>query len=65
MSDNIGEAVGAILGLTFGGLILLEMASQWNSSGPVNLKAWGVLFLIAAIIGALVLVYGVFSSLMR
>lgn len=65
MSGEIGEAAGAILGIAFGGVILLKMAAELNSTGPVNLAAWGTLFLVAAMLATILLVYGVFKSLMR
>lgn len=65
MSGDIGEAAGAILGIAFGGVILLKMAAELNSTGSVNLAAWGTMFLAAAVVATILLVYGVFNSLMR
>lgn len=65
MSEDLGEAVGAILGIAFGGLILLKMATELNSTGPVNFEAWGIILLIAALLATVVLVYGIFISLVR
>lgn len=63
MSGDIGEAVGAILGLALGGIILLRMAAELNSTVPVNLAAWGSLFLFGAVLAAVLLVYGLFKAI--
>ncbi|AXG07226.1 hypothetical protein DU500_12785 [Haloplanus rubicundus] len=62
MSDDLGEAVGAILGLAFGGFILLKIAAEVNSAGPVNIAAWGAIFMIAAALAAVLLGYGIVRS---
>lgn len=63
MSGDIGEAVGAILGLALGGVILLRMAAELNSTGPVNLAAWGSIFLLGAVLATVLLVYGLIKAL--
>ncbi|WP_188979029.1 hypothetical protein [Halocalculus aciditolerans] len=65
MSDELGEAIGAILGLGLGGVLLLKMATQLNSTGPVNFTFWGSIFLLGAVLGAVLLVYGLIGSVTR
>jgi len=65
MSNELGEAAGAILGIAFGGFILIKMAAELNSTGPVNLAAWGTLFLISAVLATVLLVFGAVTSIMR
>jgi hypothetical protein len=65
MSSDLGEAAGAILGIAFGGIILLKMAAELNSTGPIDLAVWGIIFLVMAALATVLLAYAVFSSLMR
>lgn len=65
MSGDLGEAVGAIFGIAFGGIILLKTAETMNSTGPVDLAAWGTIFLIVAVLASVLLVYSVIVSLTR
>lgn len=65
MSDELGEAVGAILGIGFAGYILIEMASELSSTGPVDFAMMGGLFIVAAVLATILLVVGIFGSLIR
>ena len=65
MTGEFGEAFGAIAGIAFGGFILLMLASELNSITPINLAAWGVLYLVAALVLTVVLIVGAIRMLMR
>lgn len=65
MSEELGEAIATILGLVVGGIILLTLAPELNSISMINLAAMGVLYLIGAVLGASLLIYGVVSSFTR
>lgn len=62
MLEGIGEAIGAILGLLFGGWLLLRLASELQSTGPFDVWLWGALFILAAVVAAILLVVGVVVS---
>lgn len=64
MSEAIGEAAVALLGIAFGGVLLLKLAPHLNVE-VINLAAMGVLYLVVAVIGTIVLVYGALNSLIR
>jgi len=65
MSDQFGEAIGAILGLAVGGITLLKMAENLNSNGPVDFTTMGVLFLLAAVVATVLIVAGLISTVTR
>lgn len=65
MTGDFGEALEAIMGIAFGGLVILMIAPQLNSVTSVNLVAWGVLWLIAGIGGGLLLVYSAVRAFTR
>lgn len=65
MSEELAQAIAAIVGLVFGGVILLTLAPELNSISMIDLAAMGVLYLIVAVLGALLLVYSVASSFAR
>jgi len=62
MSEELREAIGGVIGLIFGGVILLMVSSRVDAQMPVNLSAWAFLFFIGALgLGAVVL-YGIIMS---
>jgi len=63
MSTQFEEAVGSILAIIFGGVILLKMAPALNSTSTINLAAWGTAFLFVGITCVVLLTYGMFKSL--
>jgi hypothetical protein len=63
MSDPIREAVGAVLGLVFGGIVLLLVSNEMGPSTPVDVDMWVLLFFLSAIIVAAATMYGVFVSI--
>jgi len=65
MSNDLGEVVGTLLAMAFGGIVLLKVAQELNSNGPINLEALGLLYLAGAIVGGIVLVYVIVWSLIR
>jgi len=69
MSD-IGEALEAILGLVFGGIIFIVFGSALagtalGNSSFVNFELWGVVYIVVAILLAIALVGGIVSSLVN
>lgn len=64
MSD-LGEAPGAILGLVVGGIILISFGKELESTSYINLEFWGVVYVIAAIVLAIVVVVAGVSALLR
>lgn len=64
MSD-LGEAPGAILGLVVGGIILISFGKALESTNYINLEFWGVVYVIAAIVLANVVVVAGVSALLR
>lgn len=64
MSD-IGEAFQAVLGLAFGGVIFLMFGSALNSTSLIDFGFWGVIYLLGAIVLAIILVVGVLGSLLE
>jgi threonine/homoserine/homoserine lactone efflux protein len=64
MSEEISEAMGTILGLIFGGLVLLVISAELNTSTSAIIEKWGVLFLIVAFAGAVVIVYTLIENLL-
>lgn len=65
MSGKLDEAVGAVMGMLFGGIFILIMASELNSISMINFTAIGFIYIFGAIIAATLLVYGAFASLVR
>lgn len=65
MSEELGEAIAAILGLVVGGVLLLTLAPHVNSISIIDLAAMGVLYLIVAVLGTVLVIYGVISSFTR
>ncbi|MFP9192158.1 hypothetical protein ACLI4Q_10945 [Natrialbaceae archaeon A-CW1-1] len=62
MSD-LGEAVGAVFGLIFGGVLLLLIASALEPMGPTNMQSWGSLFVISGILLGIILITGLFLAI--
>lgn len=62
MSDDLGQAVGAILGISIGGWILLEMGAELNSSGPIDFTALGTVFILVGVLATVLLVYALIAS---
>lgn len=65
MADQIGEAIGAILGIAFGGVILLMVAPQLNQVSIINLTGIGIIYVLVAIILAAGLVYSAMNALLQ
>lgn len=65
MSEELGEAIAAILGLVAGGVLLLTLAPHVNSISMIDLAAMGILYLIVAVLGTVLIIYGVMSSFAR
>lgn len=65
MSRDLGEAAVAVIGIAFGGVMLLKLAPHLNNVSMINLAAMGVLYLLVAVLGAILLVYGALKSLTR
>jgi hypothetical protein len=63
MASEIGEAIGAIGGIAFGGIILLMIAPQLNQVSIINLTGLGIIYVLAAVVLAAGLVYSMISSL--
>lgn len=63
MSEEFAEAISTVLGLMFGGVVLLYISAELNTSMSANIGTWGILFLLAAFAGAVVIVYTVFENL--
>ena len=64
MSDPIREAIGSVLGLVFGGIVLLLVSNEMETSAPVNVDLWVLLLFLGAIIVAAATMYGVFVSIL-
>jgi hypothetical protein len=54
--NEAGEAFEAIVGLFVGGLIFLAFSGTLGSTGLVDFGMWGVVFIVVAIVLALVTV---------
>jgi len=65
MSDDLGQAVGAILGISIGGWMLLEIGAELNSSGPIDFTALGAIFILTGVLATVLLVYVLIVSLKR
>ncbi|MCU4971157.1 hypothetical protein OB955_00190 [Halobacteria archaeon AArc-m2/3/4] len=65
MSGEFGEAAVALLGIAFGGVMLLRLAPHLNQVSMINITAMGVLYLLVAVLGAILLVWGALISLTR
>lgn len=64
MSEELTEAVGAILGSIFAGLILLAISAELNTSISARMGSWGILFLIVGFAGAVLVVYTLFENIL-
>ena len=64
MSEEITEAMGTVLGLIFGGLVLLVISAELSTSTSAIIEKWGVLFLIVALASAVVIVYTLIENLL-
>ena len=64
MSEELTEAIGAVLGLIFAGIVLLAISAEVNTSLSTNIGQWGVLFLIVAFAGAVLTVYAVIENIL-
>lgn len=65
---DIGEAFEAITGLAVGGLIFIVFGSAFagtalDSNILVNFTFWGLLYIIAALVLAVILVGGIIATL--
>lgn len=65
MSGDFGEAAVALIGIAFGGVMLLKLAPHLNQVSIIDLAAMGVLYLLVAVLGAILLVWGALTSLTR
>ncbi|MWG32991.1 hypothetical protein [Halomarina oriensis] len=63
MSGEFGEAVEAIVAIGFGGLILVMLAPHLGGYVSVDLAAWGVLYLLAALFGGIAFIMVAFRAL--
>jgi hypothetical protein len=64
MSEELTEAVGAVLGLIFAGFVLLAISAEVNTSVSAQMGTWGLLFLIVAFAGSVLIVYAVIENLL-
>lgn len=60
--SELGEAFEGIVGLMFAGLILILMASELKSVTQINLRGWGTLYLLVAVVMGVLLVGSVIKS---
>lgn len=65
MSGDIGEPAVGLLGIAFGGVLLLKLAPHLNQMSIIDVTAMGVLYLLVAVLGAILLVWGALTSLTR
>jgi ABC-type antimicrobial peptide transport system permease subunit len=63
MSDDLGQAVGAILGISIGGWMLLEIGAELNSSAPIDFTVLGAIFILTGVLATVLLVYVLIASL--
>jgi hypothetical protein len=62
MSNDIGEAIAAIVGIAFAGMLLLLIGSEMPNQNVINLQTLGALFIILALVAAIAFLYTIISA---
>ncbi|MFC7236848.1 hypothetical protein ACFQS4_15260 [Saliphagus sp. GCM10025317] len=62
MSD-FGEAAAAVGVLIIGGFLFLKMAPHLGANGAMNPTFWGVIYILAGILGGVIIIGGVVGAL--
>ena len=57
MSEELSEAVGAVLGLGIGGIVLMYVGINTSTTFAANVTTWGFLLFLGAIALSIVVVY--------
>lgn len=65
MTGDIGEAIGAICVLALGGIIFIRLGAALNRPMPISFEFWGIIFLLGAALAIILLVYGIFNTIMN
>lgn len=65
MSNDLGEALATIGGMILAGYILLKLSEGLDNPTAGNLESWGMLLIIIAVIGGILIIWGVVSSVTR
>jgi hypothetical protein len=62
MSNDIGEAIAAIVGIAFAGMLLLLIGLDRPNQNVINLQTLGALFIILALVAAIAFLYTIISA---
>lgn len=64
MSEELTDAIGAVLGLCLGGAMLLYLGANTSPTFGVDVSAWGMIFIFGALALSIVIVYAVLQSVL-
>lgn len=62
MVNDVGEAIGTVAGMILAGYILVRLGQQLETTAPVNMESWGIIFITLGGLAGVVLIFAVIKS---